>query len=74
MVRTARAGRTSISPTPTMHPIRFSSPPLLALRRLRVLRLMVGLGGRDVLFDPASDGYVLTPEETTVRKPAADDD
>jgi hypothetical protein len=24
--------------------------------------------------DPASDGYVLTPEGTTVRKPAADDD
>jgi hypothetical protein len=35
---------------------------------------MVGLGGRDVLFNPASDGYVLTPEETTVRKLAADDD
>jgi hypothetical protein len=24
--------------------------------------------------DPASDGYVLTPEGTTVRKPAHDDD
>jgi hypothetical protein len=24
--------------------------------------------------DPASDGYVLTPEGTTVRKPPADDD
>jgi hypothetical protein len=24
--------------------------------------------------DPASGGYVLTPEEHTVRKPAADDD
>jgi hypothetical protein len=24
--------------------------------------------------DPASDGYVLTPEGTTVRKPAGDDD